>query len=184
MSVRILSFNAIHSVIKNIFHKGPVADNGACQKWLILFLDIFQRNFRRWAWKNNNLKVSLKSPKKYTVESQYCPKFVLRQMYRKTWFYMYTTKLFISAKHVPKLEIFAIGPVVFAPGTQTCAPELKKLTIYTCRAYGHISNYKIFVFLCYAYARHSVSWGLSYIEYHAITYVCIYQYYACVSTGR
>jgi hypothetical protein len=45
MSVRILSFNAIHSVIKNMFHKDPVAANGACQKWHILFLDIFQRNF-------------------------------------------------------------------------------------------------------------------------------------------
>jgi hypothetical protein len=44
MSVRILSFNAIHSVIKNMFHKGPVAASGACQKWHILFLDIFQRN--------------------------------------------------------------------------------------------------------------------------------------------
>jgi hypothetical protein len=44
MSVRILSFNAIHSVIKKMFHKSPVAANGACQKWHILFLDIFQRN--------------------------------------------------------------------------------------------------------------------------------------------
>jgi hypothetical protein len=44
MSGRILSFSAIHSVIKKIFHKGPVAANGACQKWHILFLDIFQRN--------------------------------------------------------------------------------------------------------------------------------------------
>jgi hypothetical protein len=25
-------------------NKGPVATNGACQKWHILFLDIFQRN--------------------------------------------------------------------------------------------------------------------------------------------
>jgi hypothetical protein len=33
----------------------------------------------RWAWKNNNLKVSLKFIE--TVESQYCQKFVLRQMY-------------------------------------------------------------------------------------------------------
>jgi hypothetical protein len=33
MSVRIFSFNAIHSVIKKVFHKGPVAANGACQKW-------------------------------------------------------------------------------------------------------------------------------------------------------
>jgi hypothetical protein len=45
-----------------------------------------------------------------------------------------------TIKHVPKLEIshcrknwikektnfLAIGPVVFAPGTQTCATELKK----------------------------------------------------------
>jgi hypothetical protein len=46
MSVRILSFNAIHSVIKKMFHKGPVAAKGACQKWHtgILFLDIFHRN--------------------------------------------------------------------------------------------------------------------------------------------
>jgi hypothetical protein len=44
MSVRILSFNAIDKVIKKMFHKGPVAANGACQKWHILFLDIFQRN--------------------------------------------------------------------------------------------------------------------------------------------
>jgi hypothetical protein len=35
MSVRILSFNAIHSVIKTMFHKGPVAANGARQKWHI-----------------------------------------------------------------------------------------------------------------------------------------------------
>jgi hypothetical protein len=39
MSVRILSFNAIHSVIKKMFHKGSVAANGACQKWHILFVD-------------------------------------------------------------------------------------------------------------------------------------------------
>jgi hypothetical protein len=43
MSMRILSFNAIHSVIKKMFHKGLVAANGVCQKWQILFLDIFQR---------------------------------------------------------------------------------------------------------------------------------------------
>jgi hypothetical protein len=43
MSARILSFNAIYSVIKKMCHKkGPVAANGACQKWHILFLDIFQ----------------------------------------------------------------------------------------------------------------------------------------------
>jgi hypothetical protein len=35
-----LSFNAIHSVIKKMFHKGLVAANG----WHILFFDIFQRN--------------------------------------------------------------------------------------------------------------------------------------------
>jgi hypothetical protein len=40
MSVRILSFNAIHSVAK----KGQVAANVACQKWHILILDIFQRS--------------------------------------------------------------------------------------------------------------------------------------------
>jgi hypothetical protein len=44
MSVRILSFNAIHPVIKKMFHIGPIATNGAWQKWCILFLDIFQRN--------------------------------------------------------------------------------------------------------------------------------------------
>jgi hypothetical protein len=44
MSVRILGFNVIRTVIKKMFHKGPVAANGACQKWHILFLDIFQRN--------------------------------------------------------------------------------------------------------------------------------------------
>jgi hypothetical protein len=44
MSVRILSFNAIHSVIKKMFHKGPVAANGACQKRHILFFDIFKPN--------------------------------------------------------------------------------------------------------------------------------------------
>jgi hypothetical protein len=60
MSVIILSFNAIHSVIKKMFNKGPVAVKGACQKWNILFLDIFQQNLAR---KNYNLKVSLKSPK-------------------------------------------------------------------------------------------------------------------------
>jgi hypothetical protein len=39
MSERILSFKAIHSAIKKMFHKGPVVT-----KWNILFLDIFQRN--------------------------------------------------------------------------------------------------------------------------------------------
>jgi hypothetical protein len=29
----ILNYNAIHSVIKKMFHKGPVAANGVCQKW-------------------------------------------------------------------------------------------------------------------------------------------------------
>jgi hypothetical protein len=37
MSVRILSFNAIHSGIKKMFHKGPVCAN---QKWHILFFYI------------------------------------------------------------------------------------------------------------------------------------------------
>jgi hypothetical protein len=41
MSVIILRFNAIHSVIKKMF---PFAADGAYQKWHILFLDIFQRN--------------------------------------------------------------------------------------------------------------------------------------------
>jgi hypothetical protein len=41
MSVRILSFNTIHSVIKKMFHKDPVAANEACHEWHILFLDIF-----------------------------------------------------------------------------------------------------------------------------------------------
>jgi hypothetical protein len=36
MSVRILSFNAIHSVIKDIFHNGQLPIYGACQKWRIL----------------------------------------------------------------------------------------------------------------------------------------------------
>jgi hypothetical protein len=27
-----------------MFHKGPLPIYGACQKWHILFLDIFQRN--------------------------------------------------------------------------------------------------------------------------------------------
>jgi hypothetical protein len=44
MSGRNLSLYAIHSVIKKMFHKGPVAANGVCQKWHILFLDIFQGN--------------------------------------------------------------------------------------------------------------------------------------------
>jgi hypothetical protein len=44
MSVRILSFNAIHLGITKMFHKDPVAAKGACQKWHILFFDIFQRN--------------------------------------------------------------------------------------------------------------------------------------------
>jgi hypothetical protein len=44
MSVIILSFNAIHSVIKKMFHKGQLPNYGACQKWRNLFLDIFQRN--------------------------------------------------------------------------------------------------------------------------------------------
>jgi hypothetical protein len=44
MSVRILSFNAIHSVIKKMFHKGSLPIYGACQKWRILFLDVVQRN--------------------------------------------------------------------------------------------------------------------------------------------
>jgi hypothetical protein len=47
-----------------MFHKGPVAANGACQKWHILFLDIFQRNLAHGHENENNLKVSLKSPKK------------------------------------------------------------------------------------------------------------------------
>jgi hypothetical protein len=39
MSVRILTFNAIHSVIKKMFHKGPVTANpGACQKWHNYFI--------------------------------------------------------------------------------------------------------------------------------------------------
>jgi hypothetical protein len=44
MSVRISSFNAIHSVIKTLFHKGPLPNYGACQNWCILSLYIFQRN--------------------------------------------------------------------------------------------------------------------------------------------
>jgi hypothetical protein len=57
MSVRILSFNTIQSVIKKMFHKGPVAANGACQKWQFYFWIFFNETWRicRWAWKNNNL---------------------------------------------------------------------------------------------------------------------------------
>jgi hypothetical protein len=44
MSVRILNFYAIHSVIKKMFHKGPLPIYGTCQKWRILFLDMFQQN--------------------------------------------------------------------------------------------------------------------------------------------
>jgi hypothetical protein len=50
MSEIILSFNAIHSVIKTMFHKGPVAAMGPVRNG-ILFFDIFQRNFAhlyRW----------------------------------------------------------------------------------------------------------------------------------------
>jgi hypothetical protein len=101
--------------------------SSCCQKCLILFLDIFQRNFRRWAWKNNNLKISLKSPKKWTVASQYCPKFVLRQMYRKTWFYIQN---FLFRQNIKeKTNFFTIGPVVYAPGTQTLCDRTKKWTI-------------------------------------------------------
>jgi hypothetical protein len=32
------------SIIKKMFHKGPLPNYVACQKWRILFLDIFQRN--------------------------------------------------------------------------------------------------------------------------------------------
>jgi hypothetical protein len=37
MSGRILSFNAIHSVIKKMFHKGPVAANEDCQIAYFIF---------------------------------------------------------------------------------------------------------------------------------------------------
>jgi hypothetical protein len=44
MSVRILSFNVIHLVIKKMFHKRQLPIYGAYQKWRILILDISQRN--------------------------------------------------------------------------------------------------------------------------------------------
>jgi hypothetical protein len=44
MSVRILSLNAIHSVLKKMFHKGPVAAMGAVRNGIFYFLDIFQRS--------------------------------------------------------------------------------------------------------------------------------------------
>jgi uncharacterized metal-binding protein len=55
-------------------------------------------------------------------------------MYRKMWFY--TTKLFISAKHVPKLEISQCRKNLRKtkhfrnwPSTQTYATELKEWTV-------------------------------------------------------
>jgi hypothetical protein len=56
------------------------------------------RHICKWAWKNNNLKISLKSPRKLTVIlSKICIMANLR--YRKKWFYTtMTTKLFIAAK--------------------------------------------------------------------------------------
>jgi hypothetical protein len=41
MSVRILSFNAIHSVIKKMFHKGPVATMGPVRNGIFYFWIFF-----------------------------------------------------------------------------------------------------------------------------------------------
>jgi hypothetical protein len=41
MSERIISFNAIYSVIKKMFHKGPFTNHGACQKWRLYFIFLF-----------------------------------------------------------------------------------------------------------------------------------------------
>jgi hypothetical protein len=41
VSVRILSFNAIHSVVKNMFHKGPVAANGPVRNGIFYFWIFF-----------------------------------------------------------------------------------------------------------------------------------------------
>jgi uncharacterized protein (DUF779 family) len=60
MSVRILSFNAIHSlndsVIKKMFHKVS-----SCCQWGLSEMAYFSLGYFST---NNNLKVSLKSPKK------------------------------------------------------------------------------------------------------------------------
>jgi hypothetical protein len=63
------------------------------------------------------------------VESQYCQKFVLRQMYRKTLFRQNVPKFEISAEEIrlKKNNFFTIGPVVFPPRTQTYMTELKKM---------------------------------------------------------
>jgi hypothetical protein len=42
MSVRTLGFNAIHSVIKKDVSQSSSCRQWACQKWHILFFDIFQ----------------------------------------------------------------------------------------------------------------------------------------------
>jgi hypothetical protein len=41
MPVIILSFNAIHSVIKNMFHKGPVAANGGLSEMAYFIFGYF-----------------------------------------------------------------------------------------------------------------------------------------------
>jgi hypothetical protein len=41
MSVTILSFNVVHSVIKKMFHKGPVAANGALSEMAYFIFGYF-----------------------------------------------------------------------------------------------------------------------------------------------
>jgi hypothetical protein len=45
MSVRIISFHAIHSVIKKIFHKGPVAANGPVRNGIFYFWIVFNETW-------------------------------------------------------------------------------------------------------------------------------------------
>jgi hypothetical protein len=93
------------------------------------------------------------------VESQYCSKFVLRQMYRKMWFLHYKTFYFGKTSRCKKNYIkekpnfFAISPVAFAPRTQTYVTELKEWTIATpssTREEESITSYSSF----------SLGWGL------------------------
>jgi intergrase/recombinase len=45
MSVRILSFNAIHSVIKKMFHKCPVAAMGPARNGIFYFWIFFNQTY-------------------------------------------------------------------------------------------------------------------------------------------
>jgi hypothetical protein len=147
-SVRMLSFNAIRPVIKKMFHKGP---RGQVRNGVFYFGIFFNETWHicRWGhekiitWKFHWNRQRNKRWRASSVQNLYlygkCTHWVQENVilhYKffyfgkicaETWNFSLPKK-----KDLRKNSFFAIGPVVFAPRTQTYATELNKWKLAVC----------------------------------------------------